>query len=295
MATAARALASAPCSSSTRGTKAERRPAALLSGLRAPVRGAAFPSSAGPAAPTLLLQAGGRRGSCVVRAASAEETSVKPVVKIDNQTDPFATIIKIKFGDKLGDLLDTVAALKNLGLNIQRAKLESPETTDDARNKFYVTDAAKGEKVTSSGKLEEIRLTILNNMLEYHPEAGESLSIGGKFATASLRDQTRSLGASKYSAIETKIKLEDGPGGRFTVLQVQTADRPGLLVDMVHILKDVSVNVLSAEVDTLGKEAADTLIVSYHGEALNSSMQQLVKNALQYYLSLAEIAKDESY
>lgn len=96
-----------------------------------------------------------------------------PVVKIDNQSDAFATIITITFGDKLGDLLDTVAALKNLGLNIQRAKLESQEATViNARNKFFVTDASKGEKVTSSEKLEEIRLTILNNMLDYHPEAG---------------------------------------------------------------------------------------------------------------------------
>lgn len=110
-----------------------------------------------------------------------------------------------------------------------------------------------------------------------------------------MRDLTKTLGASKYSAVETKIKLDDGPGNRFTILKVQTADRPGLLVDMVGILKDVSVNVLSAEVDTVGKEADDTLLVSYHGEALNASMQQLVKNALQYYLSLAEIAKDESY
>eukprot|EP00951_Prasinocladus_malaysianus_P015876 scaffold122652_cov24-Prasinocladus_malaysianus.AAC.1 len=53
---------------------------------------------------------------------------------------------------------------------------------------------------------------------------------------------------------------------------------------MVHILKDVSVNVISAEVDTVGMTADDTLLVSYHGEALNASMQQLVKNALQCHL-----------
>ena len=31
-----------------------------------------------------------------------------PTVKIDNYTDPFATILKIDFGDNLGELLDTV-------------------------------------------------------------------------------------------------------------------------------------------------------------------------------------------
>ena len=31
-----------------------------------------------------------------------------PIVKIDNQHDPFATVVTIEFGDRLGQLLDTV-------------------------------------------------------------------------------------------------------------------------------------------------------------------------------------------
>ena len=34
----------------------------------------------------------------------------KPTVKIDNQRDPFATVVSIEYGDKLGELLDTVRA-----------------------------------------------------------------------------------------------------------------------------------------------------------------------------------------
>ena len=119
-------------------------------------------------------------------------------------------------------------------------------------------------------------------------------SVPFRYATSSV-DQTRSLGASKHTEIETSIEIEVDPRNRFTILNVTTRDRPGLLVDMVHILKDVSVNVLSAEVDTVGTEAQDTLLITYHGEPLNSSMEMLVKNALQYYLSLADIARDESY
>lgn len=33
-------------------------------------------------------------------------------------------------------------------------------------HKFFVTDSAKSEKIVSSAKIEEIRLTILNNLLE---------------------------------------------------------------------------------------------------------------------------------
>jgi len=33
----------------------------------------------------------------------------EPVVKIDNQSDAFATVVTVEFGDRLGELLDTVS------------------------------------------------------------------------------------------------------------------------------------------------------------------------------------------
>ena len=48
--------------------------------------------------------------------ASAQEASdngstspvPEPIVKIDNESDPFATVVSVEFGDRLGELLDTV-------------------------------------------------------------------------------------------------------------------------------------------------------------------------------------------
>lgn len=34
-----------------------------------------------------------------------------PVVKIDNQSDRYHTVVSIQFGDRLGELLDTVCPL----------------------------------------------------------------------------------------------------------------------------------------------------------------------------------------
>ena len=42
-------------------------------------------------------------------ADAAQGMPPKPSVKIDNQTDPFATVVSIKYGNKLGELLDTVS------------------------------------------------------------------------------------------------------------------------------------------------------------------------------------------
>ena len=78
------------------------------------------------------------------RAAQEKELPAVIEVKIDNHTEPFATIVTVEYGDKLGELLDTVAALKALGLNIKRAKLGA-----DDKHKFYITDAGAGGEFIS--------------------------------------------------------------------------------------------------------------------------------------------------
>ena len=49
------------------------------------------------------------------------------------------------------------------------------------------------------------------------------------------------------------------------------------------------------QVDTEGPMAIDQFYVTYHGEPLASPMVQLLTNAMQYYLSLAEVEREESY
>ena len=150
-----------------------------------------------------------------------------------------------------------------------------------------------------SAKIEEIRLTILNNMLTFHPESGDQLAWGSpKARMANVRedDPTHPLGA-KVRSIITQIETRDAESGAFTQILVNTLDRPGLLTDIVRVLKDINLNVVSAEVDTIGRNAVDIFNVTYHGEPLPDPMCQLAVNALQYYLGQAEVEKEwsESY
>ncbi|CAD7695727.1 unnamed protein product [Ostreobium quekettii] len=222
---------------------------------------------------------------------------VTPIVKIDNLHDPFATVVTVQFGsgagDLLGELLDTVGALRNLGLNIKRAKVDSSDPA--SRHRFYVTDAATSEKIVKSSRLEQIRLTILNNMTTFHPESADRLSYGPRVRRAASRDATEPLGPSHRNAVDTTIRIREDDTGSHSEVFITTWDRPGLLVDIVATLKDLNVNVVSAEVDTVGTEAQDEFFVTYRGEPLNASMTELVRNALQYFLSLAEIEREESY
>jgi hypothetical protein len=204
-----------------------------------------------------------------------------------------------------------MTALKNLGLDIRKAKVDVGASVAAAagsngaapRSKpstFYITEAATSEKVLKSARLEEIRMTIIQNMLQYHPESGAVLAAGpGGLAAvreaAVGRDPTNPLGAAKRADVQTTIAVRDAPNGSCSLLHITTRDRPGLLVDIVSVLKDINVNVVSAEVDTIGDTADDELFVTYHGDPLSGPMTQLVTNALQYYLSLAEVAKEESY
>jgi len=52
---------------------------------------------------------------------------------------------------------------------------------------------------------------------------------------------------------------------------------------------------VSAELDTIGTKAKQELLVTYHGEPLNPSMEVMVRSCLQYYISLGDVERDESY
>ena len=234
----------------------------------------------------------------MIRAATAsseeecEMTPKMPVVLIDNTSDPLATVVEVSFGEVLGQLLDTCEALKALGLNINRADISGD---CDNPNRFYLTDAKTSEKITKSEKIELIRITVIDNMLKYHPEAAEYLVEGQHIDVPGDKEPDENpLGARAEPKVKTIVRVETAGSSRSKVT-IETTDRPGLLMDIVRNLKDLSLNVVSAEIDTVGPKAYDVIYVTYQGGALNKSMDQLVINALTYYLTLREVATSESY
>ncbi|XP_073316661.1 ACT domain-containing protein ACR12-like isoform X2 [Primulina huaijiensis] len=207
-----------------------------------------------------------------------------PIVLIDQDTDPDATIVQLSFGDRLGALLDTMKALKDLGLDV----LKGTVTTENSvtQTKFFITRLSTGRKVEDPDVLERIRLTIINNLLKYHPESSERLAMGEAFG---VKPPEKKIDVE--IATHNHVK-EDGP--RRSLLSVETADRPGLLLEMIKIMSDINVTVESAEIDTEGLVAKDRFHVNYRGAALNSSLSQVLVNCLRYYLRRPE-TDEESY
>lgn len=216
----------------------------------------------------------------------------EPKILIDNQSDPFATVVSLEYGDLLGDLADTTAALKSHNLNIRRAKIRTKNGM--AVHKFYITDARTSEKVVKSARIEEIRLEILNCLMQYHPESSSRLATGN-MAMVDM-DYEHPLGKAARNIV-TQVSIRESETGMYTKLFVNTVDRPGLLTDIVKVLKDINLNVVSAEVDTVGRNAVDIFNITYHGEPLPEAMCQLAVNTLQYYLSKGDVEKEwsESY
>ncbi|XP_057474714.1 ACT domain-containing protein ACR11-like isoform X1 [Actinidia eriantha] len=197
-----------------------------------------------------------------------------PKVIIDQDSDPDATVVEITFGDRLGALLDTMNALKNLGLNVVKANVFLDSS--GKHNKFSITKANTGRKVDDPELLEAIRLTIINNLLEYHPESSAQLAMGAAFGVVPPNQQVD-------VDIATRVNVyDDGPNR--SLLYVEAADRPGLLVDLVKIITDINIAVQSGEFDTEGLLAKAKFHVSYRDKAIIKPLQQVLANSLRYFL-----------
>ncbi|WVZ88374.1 hypothetical protein U9M48_034901 [Paspalum notatum var. saurae] len=214
---------------------------------------------------------------------TSDEAVPVPVVLIDQDSDRDATIVQLSFGDRLGALLDTMKALKDLGLDVTKGSV----ATDSAvtQTKFHIMRF--GRKVEDPDMLERIRLTIINNLLQYHPESSEKLAMGEFFGIKPPEKKASIVDID----IATHIVVEDD-GPKRSMLYIETADRPGLLLEIIKIITDTNVDVESAEIDTEGLVAKDKFHVSYRGAKLNSSLSQVLTNCLRYYLRRPETDED---
>ncbi|XP_006659236.1 ACT domain-containing protein DS12, chloroplastic isoform X2 [Oryza brachyantha] len=272
MAEMAVTVALRPCSGVSPAASNHRRPAAAFSGWRALAPAATARlrlSSPAVKVPRAASSAAVEDGS-----SSNTDTVPTPKVIIDQDSDPDSTIVEITLGDRLGDLVDTMNALKNLGLNVVKASVCLDSTGKHI--KLAITKLSTGRKITEPELLEAVRLTIINNMIQYHPEASSQLALGATFGPEPPTEQVD-------VDIATHIDIyDDGPDR--SLLVVEAADRPGLLVDLVKIIDDINITVQSGEFDTEGLLAKAKFHVSYRGKPLIKALQQVLANSLRYFL-----------
>ncbi|KAF8707279.1 hypothetical protein HU200_030288 [Digitaria exilis] len=199
---------------------------------------------------------------------------------IDQDSDRDATIVQLSFGDRLGALLDTMKALKDLGLDVTKGTVATDSSV--TQTKFHIMRF--GRKVEDPDMLERIRLTIINNLLKYHPESSEKLAMGEFFG---VKPPEKKVDVD----IATHVVVEDD-GPKRSMLYIETADRPGLLLEIIKIIADTNIDVESAEIDTEGLVAKDKFHVSYRGAKLTAPYLRVLINCLRYYLRRPETDED---
>ena len=69
----------------------------------------------------------------------------------------------------------------------------------------------------------------------------------------------------------------------------------GMHGSQLLLISHITMTLIAVQVDTEGPLAKDHFLITYHGEPLNKGMRTLVMNMLQYYLSMQEVEKEESY
>ncbi|GJN13765.1 hypothetical protein PR202_gb00507 [Eleusine coracana subsp. coracana] len=188
----------------------------------------------------------------------------------------------INSADVLG-ASSAMKALKDLGLDVTKGNVAAESAV--TQTKFHIMRS--GRKVEDPDMLEKIRLTIINNLLKYHPESSENLAMGEFFGVKSPEKKASIVDID----VATHVHVEDD-GPKRSMLYIETADRPGLLLEIIKIINDTNVDVESAEIDTEGLVAKDKFHVSYRGAKLNSSLSQVLTNSLRYYLRRPETDED---
>lgn len=89
----------------------------------------------------------------------------------------------------------------------------------------------------------------------------------------------------KHMPIKPEITLKAEPDSHYTMLDIATNDRPGLLSLIAHILLKLNISLHNAKINTLGNRAEDTFLISgQSGERLDTSTLHALDNLLREQL-----------
>ncbi len=155
-----------------------------------------------------------------------------------------ATQILVRMGHAPNLFAAVATSIDEAGLNIQDARIyENHEATLSC---FYILDEHASPLGKDSNRVERLAKAIrdeLTNVEEHHQVAG-----------------ARTKRALKQFPVRTTATLSDGP--RYSMLEVTTADRPGLLAVIGQIFVKYDLRLHSARITTLGERVEDIFMIS---------------------------------
>ena len=169
-----------------------------------------------------------------------------PMVLIRPQTQRGGAEIFVYSQDQRGMFAVCTATLDQLGLNILDARII---TTDKniALVSFHVLES-NGEPIPDLAREQSIANTLRQNIL--NPE-NASLSVD--------RHKSRQ---TKHFDTETSVTFSIEPNNRFTIMEIVTHDKPGVLSTIGECFSMCDINIRNAKVATIGSQAEDIFFIS---------------------------------
>ncbi len=202
-------------------------------------------------------------------------------IRIDVTAEPArdATRICFAMADHPGAFSRLSGALALVGANIVDARTY---TSKDgfATAVFWVQD---GE----GHPYEEERLPRLRKMIE-RTFAGEVV------AEKALEDRDRIRKRERGFRVPTNIAFDNDGSDLYTIIEVDTRDRPGLLHDLTRTLAENNISIASAVIATYGAQVVDTFYVKdmfglkLHAKPRRESLERKLRAAIRAGAERAE-------
>lgn len=194
-------------------------------------------------------------------------------IKIDLMLDGDRDATRACFAmvDHPGLFSRMTGALALVGANVVDARTY---TTNDgyATAVFWVQD-------NDGNPYEEARMPRLRKMIE------RTLK-GEVVAKDALKDKDKIKKRERAFQVPTNISFDNEGSEIYTIIEVDTRDRPGLLYDLTRTLAENHVYIASAVIATYGEQVVDTFYVKdivglkYHSEAKRAGLERKLRAAI---------------
>jgi [protein-PII] uridylyltransferase len=190
--------------------------------------------------------------------AIAAHQSAEPLVLIRETTNSLyegATQIFVRVMDGQNVFLAVATALSQLGLNIQDARVYS-SASGYTIDTFYVLDENDQPIGNDPQRVAKIREGLL-----------AELSLVDDYSAVISRRTPRQL---KQFTTPTRARISNDIATGYTVLEVISPDRPGLLATIGRIFMDQGIRLQNAKISTLGERVEDVFFITdFEGEPLS--------------------------
>ena len=193
-------------------------------------------------------------------------------IKLTPDTDRDATRACFALADHPGIFSRVTGALALVGANIVDAR---SFTSKDgyATAAFWIQDV--------EGKPYEVsRLPRLRKMIE-RTLAGEVI------ARDALKDRDKIKKRERAFKVPTSITFDNEGSEIYTIIEIDTRDRPGLLFDLSKALADANVYIANTQVATYGEQAVDSFYVKdmfglkFHAESKQKALEKRLRDAIE--------------